>query len=187
MNFDHPKLVFVSGVFNIIHPGHFRFLSFAKSQGDRLVVGLLPDAELKDTSVSESERLKNIRMLNIVDDAFIIEKSIAQVIEEVNPAVVVKGWEHRERFNVEQGFLESSGGKLVFSQDNIRLDEITAKTGSKVNLNLNSTPFEEFSERRSIATSDLSKNCPKIRRSQSVCCWRSHCRSIRKLQSCWDV
>ena len=76
--------------------------------------------------------------------------------------MVVKGWEHRERFNVEQGFLESSGGKLVFSQDNIRLDEITAKTGSKVNLNLNSTPFEEFSERRSIATSDLSKIVQKF-------------------------
>ena len=35
------RIVFVSGNFNIIHPGHLRLLRFAKECGDYLVVGII--------------------------------------------------------------------------------------------------------------------------------------------------
>ena len=35
--------VFVSGTFNVLHPGHLRLLKFAKDSGERLVVGVLSD------------------------------------------------------------------------------------------------------------------------------------------------
>jgi len=35
------RIIFVSGNFNIIHPGHLRLLRFAKECGDYLVVGVL--------------------------------------------------------------------------------------------------------------------------------------------------
>ena len=38
------RIVFVSGKFNIIHPGHLRLLNFARSCGDFLVIGLLDDS-----------------------------------------------------------------------------------------------------------------------------------------------
>ena len=34
------KIVFVSGHFNVLHPGHLRFLKFAKECGDYLIVGV---------------------------------------------------------------------------------------------------------------------------------------------------
>ena len=37
------KKVFVSGIFNVFHPGHVRLLRFAKNFGDKLIVGLLSD------------------------------------------------------------------------------------------------------------------------------------------------
>ena len=37
------EMVFVSGTFNVLHPGHLRLLKFAKANGDRLVVGVLTD------------------------------------------------------------------------------------------------------------------------------------------------
>jgi len=37
------KTVFVSGHFNVLHPGHLRLLRFAKECGDRLIIGLISD------------------------------------------------------------------------------------------------------------------------------------------------
>ncbi len=37
------RMVFVSGCFNVLHPGHLRLLRFAKECGDRLVVAVEPD------------------------------------------------------------------------------------------------------------------------------------------------
>ena len=37
------KIVFVSGFFNIVHPGHLRLLRFAAECGDYLVVGVYND------------------------------------------------------------------------------------------------------------------------------------------------
>jgi cytidyltransferase-like protein len=35
------KTVFVSGLFNVLHPGHVRFLQFARECGDRLIVAIV--------------------------------------------------------------------------------------------------------------------------------------------------
>jgi bifunctional ADP-heptose synthase (sugar kinase/adenylyltransferase) len=36
-------VAFVSGNFNVVHPGHLRLLRFAAEQADILVVGINPD------------------------------------------------------------------------------------------------------------------------------------------------
>lgn len=38
------KLVFTNGCFDILHRGHVSYLTFARNQGDALVVGLNSDA-----------------------------------------------------------------------------------------------------------------------------------------------
>jgi len=38
-----PRTVFVSGNFNVLHPGHLRLLRFAKEYGDRLIVAVQSD------------------------------------------------------------------------------------------------------------------------------------------------
>ena len=116
MTADEPRTVFVSGIFNILHPGHVRLLRFASELGDRLVVGVLPDRLAGDVvTVGESSRLEAIQSLRMVDDSFIIEDSVTDTIRRLRPDVVVKGREHVTQENEEVAVLSTYGGRLVFS------------------------------------------------------------------------
>lgn len=111
-----PRTVFVSGIFNVLHPGHVRLLRFASELGDRLVVGVLPDGLAGDVvTVSEASRLEAIQSLRMVDESFIIHDSVTGAIGRLRPEIVVKGREHLTQENEEVAVLNSYGGKLVFS------------------------------------------------------------------------
>ena len=71
------KTVFVSGAFNVLHPGHNRLLKFAKSLGSKLIVGVVSDRNLdKNIYVNQKLRLEGIRSNVHVDKAFIIDRSL---------------------------------------------------------------------------------------------------------------
>ena len=53
------KTVFVSGHFNILHPGHLRLLRFAKECGEHLIIGVESDRIAGDAAhISETLRLE---------------------------------------------------------------------------------------------------------------------------------
>ena len=110
------KTVFVSGHFNVLHPGHLRLLRFAKDCGSRLVVAVESDRIAGEAAhVNEQLRLEGIQSNAWVDDTFIIDEPVEDLIGRLRPAVVVKGKEHELRFNPELAVLEKYGGKLLFS------------------------------------------------------------------------
>jgi len=110
------RTVFVSGHFNVLHPGHLRLLRFAKGYGDRLVVAVESDRLAgRAAHVPEQMRLQGVQSNSWVDEAFIVDEPIAEVIKRLKPDFVLKGKEHETRFNPELAALESYGGKLVFS------------------------------------------------------------------------
>ena len=111
---ENGRIVFVSGDFNIIHPGHQRIINFAASCGDFLVVGINGD-NLNKKIVPEELRREGIAALSVVNYAFILQTSPEDFIARLKPSVVVKGTEHRSSSNVEQAVVESYGGKLLFS------------------------------------------------------------------------
>ncbi|HLA36181.1 MAG TPA: PfkB family carbohydrate kinase [Rhodocyclaceae bacterium] len=110
------KKVFVSGNFNVLHPGHLRLLRFARDCGDRLIVGVHSDriAGL-GAHVPEHLRLEGIQSNSWVDEAFLLDEPITALIDRLRPDVVVKGKDFESRFNPELAALESYGGKLLFS------------------------------------------------------------------------
>jgi rfaE bifunctional protein kinase chain/domain len=110
------KKVLVTGNFNILHPGHLRLLRFAKECGDQLVVAVWSDHVAgKDALLSEEVRLEGVASNGFVDEAFIWNESIQDLIKFVSPNVVVKGKEHESRYNEELELLNEIGGKLIFS------------------------------------------------------------------------
>ena len=40
-------IAFTNGVFDLLHPGHVRYLTVARSLGDALIVGLIGDASVR--------------------------------------------------------------------------------------------------------------------------------------------
>jgi rfaE bifunctional protein kinase chain/domain len=117
------RIVFVSGNFNVIHPGHLRLLNFAAECGDFLVVGVSQD-DSPDTFVPGTLRLEGIRSISCVDFAFSLTTPLEQLILELKPALVVKGKEHENHFNAEQAAVESYGGRLLFSSGEARFSSM---------------------------------------------------------------
>ncbi len=119
------RVVFVSGIFNVLHPGHIRLLRFAKECGDRLVVAVLSD-RLAGTSahIPEGLRLEGVQSNAWVDEAFIMNEPVEDVVERLRPDVVVKGREHEARYNPERGVVNAYGGKLIFSSGEMGLSSV---------------------------------------------------------------
>lgn len=112
------RIVFVSGNFNIVHPGHLRLLKFAADCGDLLVVGVnnQPDSALP---VSAELRLEGVRAISLVSHAFLLHDKPEEFITALRPAAVVKGKEHENKSNPEKLAVEQYGGQLMFGSGDI--------------------------------------------------------------------
>ena len=118
------KLVFVSGNFNIIHPGHLRLLNFAKSCGDRLVVGLFEDAE-PGVLVPFELRQESLKSMNSVSDVVSLKlDQLADFISALKPHAVVKGKEHETGHNPERDVVRGYGGHLIFSSGEAKFSSV---------------------------------------------------------------
>ena len=113
------RTVFVSGNFNIVHPGHLRVLRFAAECGDSLVVGVHGNKTDGHTLLDEQFRLEGVKSITWVDFAFILRDSSETFIKELKPSIVVKGKEHEEVYNPESEAVKSYGGKLLFSSGDV--------------------------------------------------------------------
>lgn len=113
-NFPDGKLIFVSGNFNVIHPGHLRLLNFAKSCGETLIVGLFPDTS-PGVLVGIEDRRSGLIALECVDDVVSLEiGEIFAFIRALKPGLVIKGKEHEFSENVEHEAVMEYGGRLIF-------------------------------------------------------------------------
>lgn len=108
------RVVFVSGVFNIVHPGHLRLLRFASECGDCLVVGVLSDELALNPQLKQEVRLEGVAALNWVTYAFVLKIPPEELIESFRPHIVVKGKEYENKFNPEQKAVQLYGGQLLF-------------------------------------------------------------------------
>jgi D-beta-D-heptose 7-phosphate kinase/D-beta-D-heptose 1-phosphate adenosyltransferase len=113
-------VVFTNGVFDLLHPGHVRYLQEARSLGDTLIVAVNSDRSVRankgpDRPVNgERERAELLRALGCVDAAVIFDEDTPQaVIGRVQPDVLVKGADWREDAIVGRDIVEARGGRVV--------------------------------------------------------------------------
>ncbi|MEZ6142346.1 MAG: D-glycero-beta-D-manno-heptose 1-phosphate adenylyltransferase [Zavarzinella sp.] len=113
------QIVFTNGCFDVLHAGHVDYLNEAKHQGDCLVVGLNSDrsvAELKGPGrpVNPQEaRAAVLAGLSAVDYVVIFdEPTPIQLIEMVQPTVLVKGADYQKDQVVGGPYVESYGGRV---------------------------------------------------------------------------
>jgi rfaE bifunctional protein kinase chain/domain len=149
------RIVFVSGNFNTIHPGHFRLLRFAVDCGDFLVVGVT-DNHAEGALVPTELRLEGVRSISYVDYTFTMGSQPEEVIKLLKPSIVVKGREHEAQCNPEQNAVESYGGKLLFSSGEMRFSSLDLLKREMLEPNLSSIirPMD-FPERHGFTMENL--------------------------------
>lgn len=123
-SYQNKKLVFVSGNFNVIHPGHLRLLNFARACGDFLIVGLFEDSEA-GVLVNYNLRRESLESMSAIGKVISLKNSqLVQFISHLKPYAVVKGKEHELDHNMERNTVREYGGHLIFSSDELKFSSI---------------------------------------------------------------
>lgn len=121
-------VVHCHGCFDIVHPGHVRYLQFARGLGDILVVSLTADAGVSKGPdrpyIPQELRAENLAALEFVDWVVIDPCPTAcELLELLKPDIYVKGREyaHSEdpRFRREKEVVERGGGRVVFHSGDV--------------------------------------------------------------------
>ena len=114
------RVVFTNGVFDLLHPGHVRYLQSARAEGDALIVGLNSDrsvSAIKGPSrplTPEAERAEILDALACVDAVVVFDEDTpAEIISAVQPDVLVKGADWAPDKIVGRDTVEACGGKVV--------------------------------------------------------------------------
>jgi rfaE bifunctional protein nucleotidyltransferase chain/domain len=114
------RVVFTNGVFDLLHPGHVRYLQQARALGDALIVGVNSDRSVRSNKgpdrpiIPEAERAEILAALACVDAVVVFEEETPHdIIEAVQPDVLVKGADWAEDAIVGRDIVEARGGRVV--------------------------------------------------------------------------
>jgi len=114
------RVVFTNGVFDLLHPGHVRYLAEARGLGDLLIVGINSDRSVRAIKEPgrplnpEGERAEVLRSLACVDAVVVFDEDTPhRLITEIQPDVLVKGADWGPSEIVGRDVVEARGGRVV--------------------------------------------------------------------------
>ena len=126
------RIVFTNGVFDLLHPGHVRYLQEARAQGDALIVAVNSDRSVRAIKGpsrpinDERDRAEVLAALACVDAVVIFDEDDPHaIISAIQPDVLVKGADWAEDRIIGRDVVEARGGKVV----RIRFAEGYSTTG----------------------------------------------------------
>lgn len=114
------RVVFTNGVFDLLHPGHIRYLQAARAEGDALIVAINSDRSVSAIKgptrplTPEAERAEILGALACVNAVVVFdEETPAEIIRAVQPDVLVKGADWAPDKIVGRDTVEAHGGKVI--------------------------------------------------------------------------
>jgi len=114
------RVVFTNGCFDLIHPGHVRYLQEARRLGDALIVALNSDRSVRELKgekrpiLNQNERSEVMAALNCVDYVTIFdEPTPREIIAALLPDVLVKGGDWGLDRIVGRDEVEAAGGEVL--------------------------------------------------------------------------
>jgi rfaE bifunctional protein nucleotidyltransferase chain/domain len=114
------KVVFTNGVFDLLHPGHVRYLQDARALGDALIVAVNSDRSVRAIKgperpiTPEHERAELLLALNPVDAVVIFDEDTPHaIITRIQPDILVKGADWGPNDIVGRDVVEKRGGRVV--------------------------------------------------------------------------
>jgi D-beta-D-heptose 7-phosphate kinase/D-beta-D-heptose 1-phosphate adenosyltransferase len=114
-------IVFTNGVFDILHPGHTRYLRDARALGDLLIVAVNSDRSARSLGKApdrpintEAERAEVLAALASVDAVVVFDEDTPhEIISLIQPDILVKGADWGEDAIVGRDVVEARGGRVV--------------------------------------------------------------------------
>ncbi len=114
------RIVFTNGVFDLLHPGHVRYLEQARALGDLLIVGLNADGSVRRSRgpgrpiTPQDERAEVLAALASVDAVVVFpEDTPADIIRRIEPDTLVKGADWPADQIIGRDIVEARGGRVV--------------------------------------------------------------------------
>lgn len=114
------RVVFTNGCFDLIHPGHIRYLQEARRLGDALIVALNSDRSVRELKgekrpiLDQNERAEVMAAFGCVDYVTIFDESTPrEIIAALLPDVLVKGGDWDIDRIVGRDEVEAAGGKVL--------------------------------------------------------------------------
>ena len=114
------KVVFTNGCFDVLHRGHVTYLAQARDLGDCLVVGLNSDTSVKRLKGesrpvnNEKDRAFVLAALSSISYIILFEEDTPkELIERVQPDILVKGGDYQIKNIVGADFVQKNGGQVL--------------------------------------------------------------------------
>ncbi|MBA3271939.1 MAG: adenylyltransferase/cytidyltransferase family protein [Acidobacteria bacterium] len=115
------RLIFTNGVFDLLHPGHIRYLRDARRLGDVMIVALNSDRSARALAKgpnrpinTAAERAEVLTALACVDATTIFDEDTPHaIVTALQPEVLVKGADWAEGTIVGADIVEARGGRVV--------------------------------------------------------------------------
>lgn len=163
------NIVFISGLFNTIHPGHSRLFRYACQQGKPVVIGILHEGVGERAILPAEDRLAAVVDNSFVDFAFILHDLPEDFIRALQPHTVLKGKEHSDRFNPEQDIVNEYGGRLMFSSGETSFSslELLRQDFLQINHSTIQRPIE-YLKRHNISSESLTARVSEMRKRRIV-------------------
>jgi D-beta-D-heptose 7-phosphate kinase/D-beta-D-heptose 1-phosphate adenosyltransferase len=117
---ERKTIVFTNGVFDLLHPGHVRYLQHARRLGGALIVGVNSDRSVRANKgpsrpiTPELERAEILAALACVDGVVVFDEDTPHdLIAALQPDVLVKGADWAADAIVGREIVEARGGRVV--------------------------------------------------------------------------
>lgn len=123
-NVENKEVVFTNGCFDILHRGHVEYLCHARDLGDKLILGLNTDASVKRLGKSperpinsQETRATILAALECIDAIILFDEDTPlELIDFVQPDVLVKGSDYKAEDIVGYDIVTAKGGKVMTIQ-----------------------------------------------------------------------
>ncbi len=118
------RIVLANGCFDLFHVGHIRYLAGARALGDRLIVGINSDDQVRKLKgenrpfMPENERAEIISALRFVDYVTIFpEATVTELLRAVRPDFHAKGTDYTTDSVPEREIVREYGGRVAIVGD----------------------------------------------------------------------
>lgn len=145
--------VFISGNFNVVHPGHIRLFKKARELGSKLVIGVYSSTTTTNMELfPDHERVDAVGRNSLVDEVVLINRPLLKILDEINPDIILKGTEFEGKSNEEAEYALKNNKTIIYSDGDPLFSESDLIDGSNL---IRGHPLK-FSEL--VSTSGFSKD-----------------------------